>query len=379
MQVDTRIFADPLDAAMRLQPARPVACFDPAALWHQYRRFQSGFDGLVTYAVKANANPIVLENLCSFGMRAFDVASPAEMQAVRKVCPQAVLHYHNPVRSPDEIAEARRMGVQSWSVDGPEELAKIGAGTGDEVSVRLALEVPGAAYDFGEKFGVGPARAARLLQAVARAGATPSLTFHPGTQCSDPNAWESYIKSAAAVAQDAGVTLARLNVGGGFAADLDGDGDRLDATFAAIHRAVEQAFAQPPRLVCEPGRALVADAFTLITRIKARRGSGAVYLNDGLYGALAELRDMPAPRRLRVFGPDGHARSGALAPLPVFGPTCDSLDRLPATTALPEDCREGDFVLFSGMGAYSLALSTGFNGYGLDRIVTVGADSGERM
>lgn len=373
MQADVTVHATPLDAAMTLQPTDPVACFAPSDLLRQYTRFKTGFDGLVTYAVKANASAMVLENLCGFGMRAFDVASPQEMRAVREVCPNADLHYHNPVRSRDEIATARTMGVRSWSVDDPGELAKIDAGPGDEIAVRLALTVPGAAYDFGEKFGVGPADAIQLLRLVERCGATPSLTFHPGTQCDTPDAWRHYINAAAQVARDAGVTLARLNVGGGFASDRDGTGDRLDATLAAIGKTTHEAFENRPKLVCEPGRALVAEAFTLITRIKARRSTGAVYLNDGLYGGLAEMRDMPTPRRVRVFAPEGCERLGEPTQIPVFGPTCDSIDKLPIGTALPGDCREGDFVLFSGMGAYSLALSTGFNGYGVKRITTVRA------
>ena len=50
----------------------------------------------------------VIENLVAAGMSAFEVASPDEMRAVRALCPDAVLHYNNPVRSVAEIAEAVR-------------------------------------------------------------------------------------------------------------------------------------------------------------------------------------------------------------------------------------------------------------------------------
>ena len=55
----------------------------------------------------------------------------------------------------------------------------------------------------------------------------------------------------------------------------------------------------------------------------------------------------------------------------VFGPTCDSIDRLPDALPLPGDMEEGDYVLFDGMGAYSRSLTTRFNGYGLGGSVTV--------
>lgn len=371
MQYNPDPYANPVDAATRLTPDAPIACFCPQALTAQARRFQSGFQGLTSYAVKANPRREVLETLVAAGISTFDTASVEEMRAVRAVAPGAALHYHNPVRSRAEIAEARRMGVVSWSVDDAGELAKIAPGPGDEIAVRLALKVPGAAYDFGTKFGVGPDRAAALLRAVAASGARASITFHPGTQCGDAAAWSAYIGAAAGVARAAGVTLYRLNVGGGFAANRDGRAPDLEHVFATIARDAAQAFEVPPALVCEPGRGLVSEAVTLITRIKAIRGDGSVFLNDGLYGGLAELRDMAAPRRLRSIAPDGRARAGRPLPRVLFGPTCDSVDRLPGEIGLPEGLREGDFILWPGMGAYALALNTGFNGYGIAQTVTV--------
>ncbi len=119
---------------------------------------------------------------------------------------------------------------------------------------------------------------------------------------------------------------------------------------------------------------MVAEAFTLAARVKALRGDGSVFLNDGIYGGLFEARDMGNPGRIRVLdSASGTWRSGPMRNHIVFGPTCDSLDRLPDPLALPAEIAEGDYVLFDGMGAYSTALSTGFNGYGLQAPVTVAA------
>jgi ornithine decarboxylase len=374
MQTNPAAWPDPETCLARSRPDRPVAFFAPDMLRRTARRFRAGFPGLVTYAVKANDAPVVLETLVSAGITAFDVASPVEMARVRAALPSAVLHYHNPVRSPAEIAEGCARGVVSWSVDCRAELDKLmPLPPGAEVAVRLHLPVTGAAYDFGAKFGAGPDAAAALLAEVARRGLSPSLTFHPGTQCADPEAWASYIATAAEVAQQAGVRLYRLNVGGGFAAHrCAAPAPDLEAVFTRIGQAARAAFAgDPPSLVCEPGRAMVAEAFTLALRIKALRPDGSVFLNDGIYGGLAELRDLPMTARFRVLGPDGAARQGPARPRVVFGPTCDSLDRLPEPVALPADMAEGDWLIFPGMGAYSLVTSTGFNGYGLTDIVPV--------
>ncbi|MGR3320790.1 MAG: type III PLP-dependent enzyme [Pseudooceanicola sp.] len=365
--------SDPVSHIRRARPDRPVMYFCPDRLQETAARFRRGFPGMVTYAVKANDRAEVLENLFAAGIAGFDVASPVEMAAVRRVAPEAALHYNNPVRSREEVAAAARHGIASWSVDDGAELDKIAdAARGAEVAVRLKLPVPGAAYDFGEKFGLPPEEAAALLRRVAAGGMAPAITFHPGTQCADPAAWESYIRAAAEVARAAGVTLARLNVGGGFPAHRDGDAPDLERILAAIERCTRDAFGTAaPGLVCEPGRAMVAEAFTLAVRIKALRGDGRVYLNDGIYGGLSELRDIGPTDRVRVVTPDGTPRAGAPVPRVAYGPTCDSLDRLPGEIALPGDAAEGDYLLIAGMGAYSLSIATRFNGYGLGAPVTV--------
>ena len=366
-------WSDPKSHLTRQRPDQAMIYFCPAILQATARRFMEGFDGLVSYAVKANAGEEVLTNLVAAGLRAFDVASPREMYAVRAACPDAVLHYNNPVRSVDEIAVAIGMGVASYSIDSLAELDKLAAvPEGTEIAVRLTLPVQGAAYNFGEKFGETPEGAAALLRQVAERGLTPAMTFHPGTQCADPEAWGSYIRACAEVARCAGVPLARLNVGGGFAAHRVGDAPDLEAIFDHIGTETDRAFgAGAPGLVCEPGRAMVADAFALAARVKTLRECGAVFLNDGIYGGLYEARDIGCTDRIRVLSGEGAWRRGKARGRVVFGPTCDSIDRLPDPLALPGDIAEGDYVIFDGMGAYSRSLGTGFNGYGLGDPVTV--------
>lgn len=366
MSRHSRIWTSETAHLVATRPDHPVLYFAPETLAATARRFQSGFPGLVTYAVKANDNPAVIDTLAQAGLGAFDVASPAEIDLVRGLVPGAVLHYNNPVRSRAEIAAGVAAGVASWSVDGQGELDKlIGVvPTGTELSVRLALPVAGAAYDFGAKFGEGPEGCAALLRAVAAAGFSPAMTFHPGTQCTDPAAWVQYIETCARVAGAAGVRLVRLNVGGGFPADR-GKGAALEPIFGAIAGAAARAFgASPPALLCEPGRAMVAEAFSVALRIKAQRACGALFLNDGIYGLLAELPVMGPHGRLRAVAPDGTARRGPPVTRVLYGPTCDSLDRLPGETLLPGDVAEGDYLILEGMGAYSTATATRFNGYG---------------
>ncbi len=367
-------WSSPADYLRQSDPDQPVLFFSPAILQATARRFQSGFPGLVTYAVKANDSDAVLDNLIAVGVKTFDVASPFEMEKVRMQAPDAVLHYNNPVRSSAEIRAGLQYGVASWSVDDPVELEKLiqaGLPAGSEIGVRLRLPVRGAVYDFGAKFGADPALAEVLLKQVADAGFVPAMTFHPGTQCADPAAWAEYVETCAEVARRAGVRLQRLNVGGGFAAHRSGPAPDLEAIFKEVAASVARAFPDtPPDLVCEPGRAMVAECFALATRIKAIRADGSVFLNDGIYGGLAEMPVLGNIDRIDVIGP-GVVRSGAPVGRDIFGPTCDSLDRLQEPLLLPDDIEPEDYVLFRGMGAYSTATVTRFNGYGAIDVVTV--------
>ncbi|MBO9451494.1 type III PLP-dependent enzyme [Tropicibacter sp. R16_0] len=373
-------WATPETHLSRIRPDHPVMYLSPAVLQATARRFQQGFDGLVTYAVKANDRAEVLANLVAAGVTTFDVASPVEMQAVRAALPDAVLHYNNPVRSEAEVASGIAHQVASWSVDDAAELDKLAAVPKScEISVRFALPVEGAAYDFGEKFGATKDEAAALLRRVQENGWSPSLCFHPGTQCEDASAWARYIEAAADIAQAAGVTLARLNVGGGFAAHRNGQAPDLEGVFKTIRETVDRVFANAaPALICEPGRAMVSEAFVLATRIKGMKQDGRiVFLNDGIYGGLVDLRDMGLMDRVRVVSDKGVERTAPGVARIVFGPTCDSLDRLPDGLVLPDDTQTGDYLLIAGMGAYSVAMSTMFNGYGLRDVATVLSFSGQ--
>ncbi len=347
---------------------RPVHFFAPAVLAARLAQFRAGFPGRVTYAVKANPDDQVISQLWAGGLHGFDVASPAEIALISRLCPGAPMHYNNPVRSRAEVAAGIAAGVMSWSVDDMGELDKLaGVHPGSEVAVRFKLPVAGAAYNFGAKFGAEPDMAVTLLQSVVARGLTPALTFHVGTQCADPGAWTTYIHAAADIAKSAGVTIARLNVGGGFPSGRGGQGVDLQPFFAAINRAVG-VFPGRPELLCEPGRGLVGDAFAYAVQVKSVRGE-RVYLSDGIYGGLSEFPSMGVPAFRVVGSSTGQPTQGRI----VYGPTCDSLDVLPGRVALPADLAEGDWIVFAATGAYLNGVTTMFNGYGARDTVTVAA------
>ncbi|MBS0563290.1 MAG: type III PLP-dependent enzyme [Proteobacteria bacterium] len=376
MGLSKTIWTNPSEFLRSQQPDNPVMFFAPSVLQATARRFIDGFPGMVTYAVKSNPDEMVIQNLVAAGVKGFDVASPAEIALIRRLAPGAAMHYNNPVRARHEIAYAVTEGVVSYSVDSRSELEKLielVPAENTEITVRFKLPVQGAAYNFGAKFGATVDLAAELLARVKEAGFITSLTFHPGTQCTDPMAWDSYVRAAAEICRLSGVKARRLNVGGGFPSHRQpGELPQLDAIFALIGRVADEAFAgAPPALVCEPGRGLVAESFVSAARVKGVRDGSHVFLNDGTYGCMDELPLTGMINRIHVLAPDGRKREGAPEPRIVFGPTCDSVDRLPGEIALAGDIAEGDYVVIEGMGAYSTATNTPFNGFGAVTVATV--------
>jgi ornithine decarboxylase len=375
------VHADSPAVVRALNPRQPLFCFSPQALRAAAAGFRQGFPGEVSYAVKANGGPSVVAAMADAGIGVFDVASVAEMDVVAAAAPGARLHYHNPVKSRHEIAEAFAVhGCRRFALDDVGELAKIlevlAAVPDLELAVRFRLPSHGAAaHDFSTKFGADPQGAADLLRLVARAGHRPVLTFHPGSQCTDPKAYARYIEAAGEIARAAGVRLAALNVGGGFPATYrDSVAPPLSEFFAMIAASAAAAFGngERPPLECEPGRGLVATSMSLLTRVKLVKPSRReLYLNDGIYGALMEMSQAPAlAPHCRVLR-GGVVHGGPVQRFTAYGPTCDPLDRIPGELTLPADIAEDDFIEFSTVGAYGAATATRFNGYGSAGMVIV--------
>ncbi len=380
-QPDEHAFCDSKQVAAKLDCDAPILCFSPGALTERAQQFINGFSGEVAYAVKANPCPQVIEVLVQAGVRVFDVASTREMETVGRLCPDATLHYHNPVKSRSEIATAwHGYGCRRFAADCRDEIDKIaetvGSATGTEMAIRFRLPSHDAsAHDFSSKFGTDEENAADLMKYAAQCGFSPLLTFHPGSQCTDPAAWARHIEAAGRIARCAGINLTRLNVGGGFPSSYShSSGPALAAYFRAIADSVTSVFGdKSPILECEPGRSIAAPAFSLLTSVKlVRRHTADLFLNDGIYGGLLEVTQvndlLPFYRVLRDGQPVAAADKHDFT---VFGPTCDPLDVLPVPLHLPADIREFDIIEFAGVGAYGTATATSFNGYGSVSQVTV--------
>jgi ornithine decarboxylase len=388
LNAPTRIDAIPRFATVEkaiatLKPGEPLYCIFPEKFGAAARRFLDGFPGDALYAVKANPAPHVLEQVWAAGIRHFDTASVPEIELVKSRFPDAHCHFMAPVRAAGAAKLAfEKYNVCDYVVDCDYELDKLIAETKQpkklRIFVRIATPLGGAVLELSSKFGTTPAEAAKLLKRVAEAGAQPCITFHVGSQCLSPFSYAQAIEMARRTALLAKVEIAALDIGGGFPGPYQGDDvPPYHWYFDTIKEALETLPNPKIPVICEPGRALIAEGMSLITQVILRKGD-RLYINDGVYGSFDELT-LPgwnADYPVRVFTLDAKGRAlplpGATIPFRVYGPTCDTLDVLPRPLMLPANVGPGDFIVFDAMGAYSVAVRTSFNGFFPDSWAMIG-------
>jgi len=216
-------FQTAVDAAMNLRPDEPVYCFRPQVLAADARQFMGLFPGKTAYAVKTNGEDMVIRTLLDAGVTAFDVASPSEIEAVRRQSATAELLYMHPVKAQSAIRFALEThGIRTTVVDHEDEITKlhkivqgldIDPGS---LTVFVRIQTKGsAAYELSKKFGASPSQAVELLQRLARNGYRLGICFHVGSQIQDPDTYDRALASADWVRNRAGVHIAELDVGGG--------------------------------------------------------------------------------------------------------------------------------------------------------------------
>jgi ornithine decarboxylase len=332
-------------------------------------------DAKVFYAVKANPSPQILALLAGLGS-AFDVASVSEARDVLAAgaSPDRI-SYGNTIKKEDDIRTAFALGVTLFAVDCEAEVDKVArAAPGSRVICRILSDGAQADADWplSRKFGCVPEMAVDVLEHARRNGLVAhGIAFHVGSQQNNVQAWDAALAATAQVFRacaERGITLAMVNLGGGFPARYLRRTPKLESYGKAIFRALRKHFGNAiPETIIEPGRGLVGNAgiieseVVLISRKSPNDPVRWVYLDIGKFHGLAETTDemIRYPIRTRRDG-------GALAPCIIAGPTCDSVDVLYEKTPypLPVSLAIGDKVLIEAAGAYTTTYSSvGFNGY----------------
>lgn len=324
----------------------------------------------IHYAVKANPAPPVIAALAGLQTH-FDLASTGEIDRCLALGIEAGrLCFGNTIKRERDIAWAHALGIDLFAFDALEEVDKLArAAPGAHVFCRIATHGSGAEWPLTHKFGCAPSMAADLLLHARAKGLHPvGVSFHVGSQQTDPRQWAVAIAAAASVFRACArrnLALDLLNLGGGLPAHYRHVVPPLSDYVDTMRTAVRGEFgSMPPRLMIEPGRYMVGDAGVLrsqVLLISRHRNHRWVYLDAGRYNGLAETQGERIQYSIRTPYDGASTEIAVLA-----GPTCDSTDIIydRASYALPLALAIGDPVDFLSAGAYTASYaSVEFNGF----------------
>ena len=288
---------------------------------------------------------------------------------MHSIAPQAKLHFMHTIKSRQAIREAYfTYGVRDFSLDSHEELQKIVQETKDakdlNLYVRLAIPNTYAELTLSDKFGINQKGAVELLKATREVAAKLGMCFHVGSQCMHPDAYRIAMRMARNVINKAGVNIEMVDVGGGFPSVYPG---MIPPDMISYFNTIADEFKKfknykEIELMCEPGRAIVAESGSVIVRVELRKDS-FLYINDGTYGSLFDAGTPHFIFPVKLHRRNVHIHSDNVTPFSFFGPTCDTMDFMKGPFYLPEDIKEGDYIEIGQLGAYGRTLATSFNGF----------------
>lgn len=358
------------------QVGSPAYVYSARAVREAYRGIDTAFASYphaIHYALKANSTLALLRLLKQLGSRA-DANSAGEIQVAQRAgfAPREIV-FTGVGKTHDELAYAVGLDIGAINAESPGELDRIGAiaaahGRTARVALRVNPDIDAKSHPNistglkTNKFGVALEEARAIYRARRQA---PGLQFvgvhvHIGSQITTAEPLERAARTLVTLAlelADDGVRLEHVDLGGGLGIAYDG---------ASKLTAVQYAEAVLPELrrcgipvVLEPGRAIVAHAGALVTRVvdvkqypDGRRfavvDAGMTELmRPALYGSFHRIVPL-VPRE----GPEG--------PWDIVGPICESSDvfaRDRQLTAL----EVGDLVAVLDTGAYGAVMASNYN------------------
>ena len=365
----------------QLKPEKPVYCIRKKSILSASKFFQKNFPGKILYAVKTNPHPEIIKTLIKSGINQFDVASIEEIKAIRKFSQSAKCSFMHTVKSRESITEAYfKYGVKTFALDTKDELVKIIESTSNakdlELFVRVSVSNEHAEIDLSKKFGALNSEATGLLRLVKQHSRKIGLSFHVGSQCMHPISYTKGINEIGNLIKKTKIIPDYINVGGGFPTIYpDLIPQSLNNYIDEIKKGLKNLKIENlPEIICEPGRALVAESGSTIVRVNLKKRQ-KLYINDGTYGTLfdAGTPNIVFPSKM-IKDSSNKIISKKLTAFDFYGPTCDSMDYMKGPFLLPNNIKENDYIELGQLGAYGLTFRTQFNGFFSDEIYEVEDD-----
>ena len=360
----------------QLKPDNPVYCVRKRPIHIASKFFQKKFPGKILYAVKTNPNTEVLKTILDSGIDQFDVASIKEIEVIKNLNKYVKCSYMHTVKSRDNIREAYfKYNIKTFALDSKDELIKIIEATNYakdlELFVRVSVSNEHAEIDLSKKFGAVTAEAIGLLRLTKQYSKKIGISFHVGSQCMHPVSYAKGIEEIGKIIKRTKILPDYINVGGGFPTIYpDLISQPLINYFNEISESLQNLeLSKMPEIICEPGRAIVAESGSTIVKVLLRKKQ-KLFINDGTYGTLfdAGVPNIVYPSKLIT---NRKVTSKKMTAFDFYGPTCDSMDYMKGPFLLPNNTKEGDYIELGQLGAYGLTFRTEFNGFYSNQIYEV--------
>lgn len=360
----------------------PVFILDHEKIRQNYRDFKEALPRVQAYfAVKSNSNPEIVKTLYNIGA-SFDVASMPEFMIVYEYIKNLPskerqdfiwdkIIYANTIKQIETLRELDQY-KPLVTFDNIDELKKIKEHA-PHAGLVLRIRVPntGSMVELSSKFGAHPGDAVDLIIEAFKTGlVVEGISFHVGSQCNNFENYMQALQLSASIMKESesrGHKIKILDIGGGFPVKYNSKVKSFKTLARKLNTEFDRLFSKDIEILAEPGRFMVANAATLVTKIigkAVRDGKTCYYLDDGVYHTFSGIVFDHCTYPLKAF------KEGELKVSAVFGPTCDAFDTISVAEELPE-LEIGDLLYAENIGAYSIASSTYFNGFPPAKVVHI--------
>ena len=352
----------------------PLYLYSHATLKRHFIIFNEAFEGidrLVCYSAKANTNLALLKLFANLG-GGLDIVSGGELYRGLKAgfSPDRIV-YSGVGKRVDEIDYALNTDIMMFNVESLEELAVINQRAGllakqAPVAIRVNPDVDPGTHPYistgleKNKFGIDTKtaiegyKAASGLEHIDVVG----IDCHIGSQITEAKPFEDALKSLERLITELktlGIKIKYLDMGGGLGITYDTESPPHPREYARA--IIDSLKGIDLQLILEPGRVIVGNAGTLITRVLYRKTAPVkeFVITD------AGMNDLMRPSLYKAFHAIQPVVKTARAPIKadVVGPICESGDFLAIDREIP-DVKQGDLLAVMSAGAYGFTMSSNY-------------------
>ena len=367
----------------------PLYVFDEEMLRSRCREFVQEFrkrhpDSTVSYACKAYVNPSLARILMEEGL-GLDVVSGGELAVARAVgFPPETVYFHGNNKGRQELQEALEWNIGRVVLDSFHELELMDtlardAGKVQDVLIRVSpgidphTHVHTTTGTLDSKFGF-PIETGQAKEAILSALSRPNLNlvglhFHLGSPIFELEPYQlgmEVVLNFASQFREEGLTLQEISPGGGFAIAYTADqeppsiAEYAETIVSSMLSNCQSLGMKPPRLVVEPGRAIVGPAGVALYRVGAVKDIPGIrkYVSvDGGMGDNIRPALYDAAYEAVAAGKVNMEPSDTVT---IAGKYCESGDVLVRDVPLPP-LEENDVIAIPAAGAYCLSMASVYN------------------